>query len=353
MGEFDRGGNLYQPKTLQGNWFEDREQHTVGSNDGLRCAQMAYKEMMDSQDVYHGPTREISMPATEYKGVSTQVRSVNLFPCTKYRHPKQLPTDRVLSVYNISPALRMTTTAMLMHHGEKRIYTGSTKRPIIDSTNMRETLKARPTGLPEQGWGAILPKYSTDLDLGVRYFNASYTNDFHKKEQKHSDTLIQAAQMTLSGSKGGADTLEGTGKHPSHHPQIPHQATVDEEDKGTVEDTGAGFVYSKAITFNPMPFPTRGKDGGDPWGRSREAKKGHFGGHHITSTCTMFTDARGIDPPRLGITIPGDTTMWQRNPNMPEPAPRKCLIAYAPKDNLTRRNGVHIWDDYQGHKGHF
>lgn len=32
---------------MQGNWFEDREQYTVGSNDGLRCAKMAYKEMME------------------------------------------------------------------------------------------------------------------------------------------------------------------------------------------------------------------------------------------------------------------------------------------------------------------
>ena len=32
--------------------------------------------------------------------------------------------------------------------------------------------------------------------------------------------------------------------------------------------------------------------------------------------------------------IPNDTTMWPRVPGMPKPAPRKCLIAYAPKDNV-------------------
>jgi len=301
------------------------------------------------------------MPATEYKGVSTQVRSINLFPCTKYRHPKMLPTDRVLSVYNISPALRMTTTSMLMQHGEKRIYTGSTKRPIVDSTNMRECLKPRPTGLPENGFGAILPRYSQDSELGVRYFETSSTTDFTQKTQRHSDTLLMSAQQTLDNrnqglkpgegvQNDGSRTMMSETKHCniSHHPHNPHENTVEEEDKGTVEDPGAGFQYDPTIAFNPTPFPTKGKDGGDPWGRTKGTKKGHFAAHHITSTCKLFTDARGIDAPRMGITIPGDTTMWERNPNMPEPAPRKCLIAYAPKDNLTRRNGVNIWDDYDG-----
>lgn len=310
-----------------------------------------------SQGVYQGPEREVSMPATEYKGVSTQVRSVNLFPCTKYRHPKQLPTDRVLSTYSISPALRMTTTAILMQHGEKRIYTGATKRPILDSTNMRESLKARPTALPEEGWGGILPRYQTDAELGVRYFEASTATDFTQKTHRHSETLAMSGQMMMSGNNAqqtfapdGSRTMmsETQHCHASHHPETPHRNTVEEEDKGTMEDTGAGFCYDPKMAFNPTPFPTKGKDGGDPWGRTRGTKKGHFAAHHITSTCTLFTDARGIDPPRLGITVPGDTTMWERNPNMPEPAPRKCLIAYAPKDNLTRRNGVHIWDDYHG-----
>lgn len=86
------------------------------------------------QDVYRGPGQEISMPASEFKMVSTQTRSVNLFPCTKYRHPKQLPTSRVLADYGVPSALRMTTTSILMNHGEKRTYTGHPKRAIIDST---------------------------------------------------------------------------------------------------------------------------------------------------------------------------------------------------------------------------
>ena len=36
-------------RTLQGNWFEDRIQSTVGSNDGLRCATIAYDDMMRHQ----------------------------------------------------------------------------------------------------------------------------------------------------------------------------------------------------------------------------------------------------------------------------------------------------------------
>ncbi len=86
------------------------------------------------QNIYQGSMADISMPATEHNMVSTQARSVNLFPCTKYRHPKQLPTNRVIADYNVSPAFRMTTTTMLLQHGEKRVYTGPAKRAIIDAT---------------------------------------------------------------------------------------------------------------------------------------------------------------------------------------------------------------------------
>ena len=30
-------------RTLQANWYEDREQQTIGTNDGLRCPQIAYR----------------------------------------------------------------------------------------------------------------------------------------------------------------------------------------------------------------------------------------------------------------------------------------------------------------------
>lgn len=119
-------------------------------------------------------------------------------------------------------------------------------------------------------------------------------------------------------------------------------------DKGTEGDIGAGFGYDNSTAYNPIPFPSKNVDGGDPWGRTRADKKPFFGRHHVTSTIKMFVDARGIDPPRLGITIPNDTTMWPRVEGMPQAQARKCLIAYAPKDNQTRRNGVHIWDDHQG-----
>mmetsp|Transcript_47966 Transcript_47966/g.150484 ORF Transcript_47966/g.150484 Transcript_47966/m.150484 type:complete len:147 (-) Transcript_47966:34-474(-) len=134
----------------------------------------------------------------------------------------------------------------------------------------------------------------------------------------------------------------------SSHPNPPLPATVGNANKGGIHDKGAGFSYDNSITYNPIPFPDQQRDGGDPWGRTRTEKKGRFGEHHIISTVRLFQDARGIDPPRLGITVPGDTTVWPRDPLMPVGKPRKCVIAYAAKDNLTRRNGVHIWDDYAG-----
>ena len=48
----------------------------------------------------------------------------------------------------------MTTTSILMSHGEKRVYTGPARRPMLDSTNLREGLRPRPTALPESGFGA-------------------------------------------------------------------------------------------------------------------------------------------------------------------------------------------------------
>jgi len=222
----------------------------------------------------------------------------------------------------------MATTSMLMSHGDKRLYTRDPKKPMIDATNMKEALQPRPTGLPEQGFGAILPRFATDLELGTRYWETSSRVSYVNRSGRRPASPLR-------------DTM-------SSHPNPPHSPTVDDMEKGGEGDVGAGFSYDKSTAYNPIPFPSKNIDGGDPWGRTKADKKELFGRHHITSTTRMFVDARGIDPPRLGITMPGDTTMWPRKPGMPEPAPRKCLIAYAPKDNQTRRNGVNIWDDYDG-----
>ena len=322
-----RGGNLYGPWTLQGNWYEDRVQGSVGNNDGLRCAGMGYKEMMENASVFQGATSEISMPATQFGNVTTQEPSVKLFECTRYRHPAQLPTDRVLSKYAISPSIRMATTSMLMAHGEKRRYTRDPKKPMVDATNMKEALQERPTGLPEKGFGALFPRFTTDTELGKRYWETTSRVSWVPKTQRPSSPP--------------RDSL-------SSHPHPPMSPTTAPADKSSIGDLGAGFTYDESNAYNPLPFPNKGVDGGDPWGRKKIEKKDHFGRHHITSTTRMFTDARGVDPPRLGITIPGDTTTWPRKPGMPEPAPRKCIIAFAPKDNQLRRAGPHIWDDYDG-----
>ena len=305
-------------RTLQGNWYEDRVQGSVGTNDGLRCTDVAYKEMMENQIVFNGPDDEISMPATQYGNVTTQEPSVKLFRCTKYKHPMPLPTGRVVSNYNVSPSIRMATTTMLMSHGDKRVYTRDPKKPMIDATNMREALQSRPTALPEKGFGAILPSFTTDLELGTRYW----------------DTTSRVSWVPKPGRRPASPPRDAN----SSHPNPPHSPTVDETDKGNDGDTGAGFTYDFTTAYNPIPFPSKNVDGGDPWGRTKASKKGLFARNHITSTTRMYVDARGIDPPRLGITIPNDTTMWPRVAGMPEPAPRKCLIAYAPKDNVSALN---------------
>jgi len=303
-------------------------QGSVGTNDGLRCTGMAYKEMMENQVVFKGPENEVSMPATQYGNVTTQEPSVKLFVCTRYKHPQGLPTGRTISNYNVSPSIRMATTSMLMSHGEKRSYTKDPKKPMIDATNMKEALHARPTDLPEQGFGAILPRFTSAPELGTRYWETTSRLHFVNKSGRRPKSPPRSPN--------------------SSHPNPPHSPTVEEAEKGGEGDTGAGFSYDPTTAYNPIPFPSRNVDGGDPWGRTRAEKVPLFGRHHVTSTIRMFRDARGFDKDRLGITIPNDTTMWPRVPGMPQPAPRKCLIAYAPKDNQTRRNGVHLWDDHEG-----
>jgi len=270
-------------RTLQGNWYEDRVQGSVGANDGLRCAELSYREMMENPVMYQGPKNEVSMPATQYGNVTTQEPSVKLFVCTRYKHPAPLPTGRVISNYNVSPSIRLATTSMLMSHGDKRTYTRDPRKPMIDTTNMKEALQARPTALPETGFGAIVPRFGTDMEMGTRYWETTSRVHFINKSARRPGSPLR-------------DSL-------SSHPNPPHSPTVEDMEKGNEGDIGAGFTYDKTTAYNPIPFPSKNVDGGDPWGRTKDAKKGSFGRHHVTSTIRMFVDARGIDPPRLGITV--------------------------------------------------
>ncbi len=270
-------------RTLQGNWLEDRVQGSVGTNDGLRCTDIAYKEMMENPIIYQGPKNEVSMPATQYGNVTTQEPSVKLFECTRYKHPMPMPTGRVISNYQVSPSIRMATTSMLMSHGDKRTYTKDPRKPMVDATNMKEAIQERPTTLPEKGFGAILPHFTTDWEMGTRFFETTSRLHFVNKSGRRP-------------SSPPRDSL-------SSHPNPPHSPTVDVVDKGTDGDKGAGFAYDKTTAYNPIPFPSKNVDGGDPWGRTKAAKVPFFGRHHVTSTIRMFVDARGIDPPRLGITV--------------------------------------------------
>ena len=64
---------------------------------------------MEDQVLYNGPEAEVSMPATQFGNVSTQEPSVLLFPCTKYKHPKSLPTGCVLEYAPRTIQLRIIT----------------------------------------------------------------------------------------------------------------------------------------------------------------------------------------------------------------------------------------------------
>lgn len=117
--------------------------------------------------------------------------------------------------------------------------------------NMRECLKPRQVSKAESGFGAILPRYTTDIDLGVRYFQTSARSDFGKKEQPHSTMTSEGGEV------GGTESSTRMHCGHSHHPSNPHPTTVEECNKGTVEDVGAGFCYEQSMSFNPIPFPSR------------------------------------------------------------------------------------------------
>jgi len=174
----ERGGTLYSPCTLQGNWLEDRAQQTCGSNDGLRSTGFAYKEMMENMVVYKGPVQEVSMPATEFGKVTTQETSRSLFACTRYRHPRQIPTQRVMPELGIPSSARFLTTSMLLANGERLVYTKDPRKAMVDATNMKETQSLRKTSLPEHGFGAIVPRFSGDVDLGKRYWDTTSRSFF-------------------------------------------------------------------------------------------------------------------------------------------------------------------------------
>jgi hypothetical protein len=104
---------------------------------------------------------------------------------------------------------------------------------------------------------------STDLDLGVRYFQTTFRNDYGQKTQPHATfaggqgTASDMAKDSLDELMAGTGTLSARHCEKSHHPVVPHGATVEEVNKGTVEDSGAGFGYQQSVSFNPIPFPTR------------------------------------------------------------------------------------------------
>lgn len=93
----------------------------------------------------------------------------------------------------------------------------------------------------------------------------------------------------------------------------------------------------------------------DPWGRNRKDYENHPARHHVRSSCVMFEDARGRDPPRLGITIPGDekaqilpfpsTQPYERVAKKAGPFGRKAIIAMAPKDMEKASGGARVFFD--------
>jgi hypothetical protein len=79
---------------------------------------------------------------------------------------------------------------MLMSHGDKRVYTRDPKKPMVDATNMKEALHPRPTALPEKGFGAILPRFGTDWEMGTRYFETTSRLHYVNKSGRYASFLF-------------------------------------------------------------------------------------------------------------------------------------------------------------------
>eukprot|EP00295_Goniomonas_pacifica_P047391 CAMPEP_0175907488 /NCGR_PEP_ID=MMETSP0108-20121206/6091_1 /TAXON_ID=195067 ORGANISM="Goniomonas pacifica, Strain CCMP1869" /NCGR_SAMPLE_ID=MMETSP0108 /ASSEMBLY_ACC=CAM_ASM_000204 /LENGTH=292 /DNA_ID=CAMNT_0017229479 /DNA_START=11 /DNA_END=889 /DNA_ORIENTATION=+ len=289
----ERSGNLYGPAVLQGNWVEDREQRTIGTNDGLRAVD---KDFAKSAEL--AATRKFEAEISVPEGTGETADTIAT--CTRYRRHPAPSTTRTMADYGVPAADRFVTTSHQMNHHTNLSYVREDihSRSMVTASTFASAIKARATALPEAGYGAVVPRHDKN------------------HEQRHWETTAKAA----------------------------YAAPKRENEER------AGFKYEASVTSDPVPFPGELGDVKDQWGQTRGDKEGTFGEHHIRTATRMFVDYRGQDPPRLGITSPDDG----EGPPLPlestKAAPervdfgRHISAGFGGRDNH-RLPGVRIWQD--------
>lgn len=238
MSGYDRGVNLYQPKTLQANWFEDREQATVGTNDGLRTGTQTFAQLAESTEV-RVPESDISMAKMNAWG-----RSVAIDPASRLKRLPRAATDRVIPNFGPNED-QYVTSHRIQTDGVSLQYMNSPPRKMLGGHNFsRESVKARATARAEFGCGSVVPRHNPNMEA-VGTMESTHTRDF----------------------------------------SVPADAPQEK----------AGFTYDAEQTSQvPMSFPApQASVPTNPWGETKDEKQGRFDEHHIRSSAQAFPDMTG------------------------------------------------------------
>lgn len=305
-----RRGNLYGVNTLSGNWFEDREQHTKGSTtDGLRGDTYTFTDGV-SKSVVRQKESAISVCVVPNKDGG---KAVGIAAAERYRRAANNPTTRVFPGCKEGVLATSSTYQDSFAAGNtKYVAADAIKKSMLLPQNFNESLKARST--------QQVPKYVTGAAM----------------QETHGLGLICEPKKI-------AKTEYFSSTRSVYCPQVPNEA-----------QPAAGYSQGYVSTAPVLPLDVH-EVVLDPWGRNRNDYADHPARHHVKSSCVLFEDARGRDPPRLGITIPGDekaqilpfpsTQPAERVAKKAGPFGRKAIIAMAPKDMEKASGGARVFFD--------
>ena len=305
-----RRGNLYGVSTLAGNWFEDRVQQTKGSTtDGLRGDTYTFTDGA-GHSVVRQKESAISVCLVPNKDGG---KAVGIAAAERYRRAANNPTTRVFPGCK-EGVLATTSTYQESFAGGSNKYVAAdvVKKSMLLPQNFNESLKQRATKQD--------PKYCTGAVM----------------QETHGLGLICEPKKI-------AETEYYSSTRSVFCKQVPNPT-----------EPAAGFSnahISKAPVL-PLDVPDVVLD---PWGRNRKDYEDHPARHHVRSSVVLFEDARGRDPPRLGITIPGDeraqilpfptTQPAERVAKKVGPFGRKAIIAMAAKDMEKASGGARVFFD--------
>jgi hypothetical protein len=305
-----RRGNLYGISTLSGNWYEDRIQQTKGSTtDGLRGDKFTFEDGVGNS-VVRQKESAISVCLIPDKNSG---KAVGIAAAERYRRAANNPTTRVFPGCKEGTLATTSTYQESFAHGSsKYVNADVVKKSMLLPQNFHESLKERST--------RSNPKYYTGADMS----------------ETHGIGLICEPTKV-------AKTEYFSSTRSVYAPQVVNES-----------QPAAGFTeaYISNAPVLPLDVPEVLLD---PWGRNRKEYANHPARHHVRSSCVLFEDARGRDPPRLGITIPGDekaqilpfpsTQPYERVAKKAGPFGRKAIIAMAPKDMEKASGGARVFFD--------